>query len=122
MMKLTKQATDEAILRELGGRLAAARLAQNLTQAQLAMQAGVSNRTVQRLESGAVAAQLSGFIRICRVLDLIGRIESLFPEPIPSPIEQLKMRAHKRRRASANRVGKTSTKKWPKKWQWGDEP
>ena len=53
-MKITKQATDEVILGELGGRLAKIRLDRNLTQAQLATQAGVSKRTVERLEAGAV--------------------------------------------------------------------
>jgi hypothetical protein len=36
VMKITKQVTDEAILAELGGRLARIRLDRNLTQAQLA--------------------------------------------------------------------------------------
>src|ERR1039457_6233038 len=90
-MKITKQATDEAILREVGGRLAQVRLDRNLTQAQLAEQAGVSKRTVARLESGSVAMQLSGFIRICRVLDVIERFDLLVPEPVPSPVAQLKM-------------------------------
>ena len=57
--------------REMGGRLARVRLERNLTQIQLAEQAGVSKSTVERLESGAVATQLSGFIRVCRVLDLM---------------------------------------------------
>ena len=63
--------TDEAVLSELGSRLAQVRLERNLTQAQLAEQAGVSKRTVERLESGSVATQLSGFIRVCRVLELL---------------------------------------------------
>ena len=116
-MKLTKHATDEAVLRELGGRLAQVRLERNLTQAQLAAQAGVSKRTVERLESGSVATQLSGFIRICRVLDLVERFDLLVPEPVPSPVEQLKLRGRKRQRASAKR----KTKAPSKKWQWGDE-
>ena len=78
-MKITKQATDAVILGELGSRLAKIRLDHNLTQAQLATQAGVSKRTVERLETGAVATQLSGFIRVCRVLDLIERFESAHP-------------------------------------------
>ena len=53
-MKIAKQASDEAILSELGGRLTRVRLEQNLTQAQLAEQAGVSKRTVERLEAGTV--------------------------------------------------------------------
>ncbi|HEY1716698.1 MAG TPA: helix-turn-helix transcriptional regulator, partial [Verrucomicrobiae bacterium] len=54
-MKLTKQATDETVLAELGGRLTRIRLERNLTQLQLAKEAGVSKNTVQRLEAGAVA-------------------------------------------------------------------
>ena len=117
-MKIVEQATDEAILSELGGRLAKARLERNLTQSQLAAQAGVSKNTVQRLESGSVATQLSGFIRVCRVLDLVGRFELLVPEPVPSPVEQLKLRGRKRQRASARRGAKAPTAKW----QWGAEP
>ena len=116
-MKITKQATDEAVLSELGGRLAEVRLERNLTQAQLAAQAGVSKRTVERLESGSVATQLSGFIRVCRVLDVIERFDLLVQEPVPSPVEQLKLRGRRRQRASAKRKTKTPSKKW----KWGDE-
>jgi transcriptional regulator with XRE-family HTH domain len=116
-MKMDKQASDEAILRELGERLARIRLARNLTQAQLAQQAGVSKRTVERLESGSVATQLSGFIRVCRMLDIIERFDMLVPEPLPSPLEQLRLGGRQRRRASAARTKKTSDKNW----EWGDE-
>ena len=116
-MKITKQATDEVILGELGGRLAKIRLDRNLTQAQLATQAGVSKRTVERLESGCVATQLSGFLRVCRVLDVIERFDTLVPESVPSPVEQLKLRGRKRRRASVKRGAKVASKKW----QWGSE-
>ncbi|HUA69151.1 MAG TPA: helix-turn-helix transcriptional regulator [Candidatus Saccharimonadales bacterium] len=116
-MKITKQATDEAVLSELGGRLAKIRLDRNLTQAQLATQAGVSKRTVERLETGAVATQLSGFIRVCRVLDVIERFDLLIPEPVLSPVAQLKMAGRKRQRASASKPVKPSAKKW----QWGDK-
>ena len=89
-MKISIQLTDEAVLKELGGRLAGARIGQNLTQAALAEQAGVSKRTVERLESGAVATQLSSFLRVCRVLGLMERFESLVPEAAASPMAQLK--------------------------------
>jgi transcriptional regulator with XRE-family HTH domain len=117
-MKITKQATDETVLAELGGRLTGIRLERNLTQAQLAKEAGVSKRTVQRLETGAVATQLSGFIRVCRVLDVIERFDLLIPEPVPSPVAQLKMAGRKRQRASTAKKTSTSS---AKKWQWGDE-
>ena len=116
-MKITKQATDETVLAELGGRLTRIRLERNLTQAQLAKEAGVSKNTVQRLEAGAVATQLSGFIRVCRVLDVIERFDLLIPEPVPSPVAQLKMAGRKRQRASTTKPAKPSAKKW----QWGNE-
>jgi transcriptional regulator with XRE-family HTH domain len=116
-VKIDKQATDDAVLAELGGRLARIRLERNLTQAQLAGEAGVSKRTVERLEAGAVATQLSVFIRVCRVLGVLDRFETLIPEPVPSPVAQLKLHGRQRRRAST-----VKTKKSPaKKWQWGDE-
>jgi transcriptional regulator with XRE-family HTH domain len=108
---------DEAVLRELGERLTRIRLERNFTQATLAEQAGVSKRTVERLEAGEVATQLSGFLRVCRVLGLLERFDALVPEPLPSPMAQLKLQGRKRRRASGKKVGAPP----PKKWTWGDE-
>ncbi|MEO7998202.1 MAG: helix-turn-helix transcriptional regulator, partial [Gemmatimonadaceae bacterium] len=79
-MKIAAALTDDAVIRELGARLAATRLERNLTQADLATEAGVSKRTVERLESGEVAAQLSAFIRVCRVLGLLDRLDVFLPE------------------------------------------
>lgn len=115
-MKIISLLTDQALLRELGSRLASTRVSQNLTQAALAEQAGLSKRTVERLESGEVATQLSGFIRVCRGLGLLERFETLVPEPRVSPIAQLKMQGRKRQRAS----GKKSASVAPKKWTWGE--
>lgn len=116
-MRIVKNATNEAVLREVGDRLARIRLERNLTQAELAAQAGVAKRTVERLESGSVAAQLSALIRVCRVLDLLDRFEILFPEPVPGPIDLLKLQGRKRQRASGRR---TDTRTGS--WRWGDEP
>ena len=116
-MKITKQATDTAVLTEIGRRLARWRLEKNLTQVQLAEQSGVSKSTVQRLESGDVSPQLSGFIRVCRVLDLIERLELLVPEALPSPVAQLKLGGKRRQRASRAKTVSPN----PQKWQWGDD-
>jgi|SRR6266851_1291156 transcriptional regulator with XRE-family HTH domain len=116
-MRLSKQLTDEAILRELGGRLAAARLARNLTQAALAEEAGVSKRTVERLESGEVAARLSGLVRVCRALGLVDRLDALVPPAAPSPVEQLRLAGRQRKRAAGRRQQGTRA---PRKWTWGD--
>ena len=99
-MKIEDTLTDEALIQELGRRLARLRLDKDLTQAKLAEEAGVGIRTVQRLEAGTVAPQLSMFIRICRALGIVEHFDLLIPEPIPSPMQQLKMRGKLRRRAS----------------------
>lgn len=116
-MKITAQLTNESILEEVGARLAAARLGRNLTQAALAEEAGVSKRTVERLESGAVATQLSGFLRVCRVLGLVEHFENLIPEAGVSPMEQLKRRNRRRQRATGRKAAPAK----PKQWTWGNE-
>jgi transcriptional regulator with XRE-family HTH domain len=120
-MKIDAQLTDDVVLREIGSRLAQTRLAKNLTQARLATEAGISKRTVERLESGAVAAQLSAFLRVCRVLGLLGHFEQLLPEIPPSPIAQLKARGRERRRASggpapSGRIAEPGQTPWT----WGE--
>jgi transcriptional regulator with XRE-family HTH domain len=115
-MKIDSKLTDEVLLKLIGQRLAGLRLARNLTQQQLAEQAGLGLRTVQRLELGTTAAQLSGFIRVCRVLGLVERFESLIPEPAVSPMAQLKQQGRKRQRAS----GQPAAKAKPKKWTWAE--
>ena len=79
-MRIDSRMTDEALMRLLGERLSGIRLARNLTQQQLAEQAGLGLRTVQRLELGAVATQLSGFLRVCRVLGLVENLEGFIPD------------------------------------------
>lgn len=61
-MGKTLETTDAAVLAELGDRLSRRRLQRNLTQAQLAREAGVSKRTVIRLERGE-SSQVTNLIR-----------------------------------------------------------
>ncbi len=120
-MNITTQLTDDAILRELGKRLAATRLGSNLTQAALAEQAGVSKRTLERLESGEVATQLSGFVRVCRALGLTERLDLLVPEPVPSPLAQMKLQGRQRQRASGKRTSsQRGDADGPGIWTWGE--
>ena len=51
-MKITPELTDSAVLHELGERLSRRRIDAGLTQAELAHEAGVSKRSVERIEAG----------------------------------------------------------------------
>ena len=113
-MKIDSHITDEALLKLIGGRVARLRLSLNLTQQQLAERAGLGLRTVQRLELGVAATQLSGFVRVCRALGLVEGFETLIPEPVPSPVAQLKLRGKTRKRASSVKSTEPAGK-----WQWG---
>ena len=114
-MPLLTALSDESVLREIGERLARTRLERNLTQAQLAGMAGISKRTLERLESGEAATQLTSFIRACRSLGLLERLDLFLPTPTASPVEQLKLQGRRRKRASGSKIEKRSSKKW----SWG---
>jgi transcriptional regulator with XRE-family HTH domain len=115
-MRFDTNTTDQAILKEIGERVAMIRLNQNFTQANLAEQAGVSKRTVERLEAGE-SVQVTSLIRLLRSLGLQQRLEVLFPEPVSSPIAQLKFQGKKRRRASSKELRSSKGTGW----SWGDE-
>ena len=116
-MRISSTASDEAVLSELGSRLASRRLAHNLTQAELAEEAGVAKRTIERLEAGVVASRLSAFVRVSRVLGLLDRLDALLPPVTPGPVEQLKLAGRARQRASKPRQ---PAARRSRKWTWGD--
>lgn len=113
---------DHAILATLGERLLRRRLERNRTQAQLAHDAGVSKRTIERVERGE-STQTSNLIRVLRALGLLDRLDLLAPPPIPSPMEQLRLRRKERRRASPRRDAGADDRDPSARtaWQWGDE-
>ena len=108
--------TDEAILAEIGQRLARRRLDMGLTQAELAERAGLGKRTVERIESGK-SAQMASVVRVLRAMDALAGLDGLIPDAGPSPMELLKRRGKARKRASSRR----RTEAPARKWKWGDE-
>ena len=64
-MKIEPLLTDEAILSEIGHRLIKRRIELGYTQANLADQAGMAKRTVERIEAGK-PTQMTNIIRILR--------------------------------------------------------
>ncbi|MGZ8257473.1 MAG: helix-turn-helix transcriptional regulator [Gallionella sp.] len=66
-----------AVCQELGARLRAQRLAQNLQQVELAEKAGVSKLTIINLEKKGTVTLLS-FIQVVRALGLLDELSDLF--------------------------------------------
>lgn len=118
-MPLTNTTPDPAALAELGLRLARLRLDRNLSQDDLAREAGVSKRTLHRMEHGH-SAQMTNWVRVLRALGALGNLEQFLPAPAPSPMQQLKLQGRLRRRASSVAPAQQQPKPGP--WRWGDEP
>ncbi len=110
-------ATDASVLAQLGSNLARHRAQRALTQAELATQAGVSLRTVIRIEAGA-STQLTNLVRVLRALGLLANLQQLAPPLPPSPFEQLA--AAKRERKRVRRSSRRALPAPGSGWQWGD--
>ena len=115
-MKISTLLADDAILVEIGKRVARRRLDLQFTQADVAEQAGVAKRTVERIEAGA-SAQMSSMIRILRVLDLLPGLDRMIPEAGPRPMDLLKRKGKVRQRASSRRRSDRSEEPW----SWDDD-
>lgn len=112
-MIFTSTLSDQAILQELGSRLAQYRLNLNLTQDALAREAGISLRTLVRIETGE-PSQTANVLRVLRVLGLLDNLEACVPTPPVSPIEQLKLKGKIRQRASSAGPARAA-----EPWAWG---
>lgn len=110
-MKITGLLTDDAILAELGARIASRRIELQFTQAEAAAQAGIAKRTLERMEAGHTS-QLATLVRVLRVLDAAAGLDSLIPETGPRPMDLLKQKGKVRQRASGRRAAKAGGKPW----------
>lgn len=116
-MRITGLLTDDAVLAELGARIAGRRVELQLTQAAVAEQAGIAKRTLERIEAGQTS-QLATLIRVLRVLDAASGLDSLIPESEPRPMDLLKRKGKVRQRASGRRAAKATGKPW----RWDEQP
>lgn len=114
-MNISTLLTDDAVLAAIGERLQQHRIDLGLTQAELAEQAGVAKRTVERIEAGHSAQTLT-LVRILRVLDLLPGVDRLLPPATPSPLDLLRRRGKPRQRAASRRRVEESREPW----SWDD--
>ncbi len=115
-MSIESHMSDKAILVDIGQRLSCRRVELELTQADLAGEAGISKRTVERVEAGE-SVQTTNLIRILRVMNLLEALDAAIPVVGPRPMDLLKLRGKERQRASAK---KRNTQPGDD-WSWGDE-
>jgi len=79
---MSKHISDETILLgEIGARVRAVRLSENLSQEQLAAAAAVSLSSINRLESGHGSVSLANLWAMLAVLDLSENLVASLPEP-----------------------------------------
>jgi transcriptional regulator with XRE-family HTH domain len=90
--------SSQEIAEELGQRLRAQRLSQNLQQEELANRAGISERALRNLERNGQAT-LDNFIRVVMALGLAEELGRLF-ELKPKSIKAMEAASVRRQRAS----------------------
>ena len=113
--------TDDAVLEELGTRIARHRLERNLTQEDLAERAGVGRATLQRLEEGR-SVQATSLVRVLRALGLLGGLDATVPERVVMPISEVDRARRPRQRARRSSPGSRDDGRQTERWTWGDEP
>ena len=107
---------SETVERDICKKLERIRLLKNISQAKLAEAAGVSRRTISRMENGG-GISLDTFIRIMQVLNLTDHLTAMLPNSDIRPVERVGRKGKgERKNASSPRTPKKA-----KKWEWDSE-
>lgn len=112
-MHLTGTENNLTLLREFGNRIRDTRIAMSLTQKELAERAGLSQKTVERVERGE-SIKFDFVLSILRVLRCLEFLDLLIPEQTGMSVDEY-LHGKKRKRASAH------TPRREQAWKWGDE-
>ena len=114
-MKLTARSSNEEVLQVLGKRIRETRIAMDMTQGEAAKKAGVTAKTISRIENGEDLA-VSTMLNVLRALGLVQNIDALIPEPTARPSILMENDKEKQRVRK-----KTSQNDSSRQWKWGDE-
>ena len=117
-MKLQDYLGDDAVLQEIGVRLARLRIDSELTQEQLADKSGVSKPTVERMERGQPVQSIT-LIRIFRSLGLLSALDALLIDETIRPMETLLKKGKQRQRVRKSTTTKKSST--ASSFRWRDE-
>ncbi len=105
----------------LGKRLGQLRLSKNINQSQLAAEAGVSRRTITRIENGE-GSSMETLIRVMQALRVADHLQALLPDPAVRPIERVRMKGKQRQRARPGAVKSAAPWQWRADEETGEEP
>ena len=114
-MRISGEENNTFLLREIGERIRDIRIAVPLTQKEMAEKAGVSPRTVERIENGE-NVKIENLLNILRTFGLLENLNTLIPEQEVPPSVLLD-RGKKRVRAVSRKMGNAKDSEW----KWGDE-
>ena len=103
----------EKLVEALGKRIASYRIARNMTQSELASEAGLDRTTVSRLEQGK--GTLDSLARAMTALNIAERLLEIVPGTSINPLDKLEQSGQKRQRV---RKSKSPT---DENWSWGDD-
>ncbi|MBZ9782759.1 helix-turn-helix domain-containing protein [Pseudomonas sp. REP124] len=100
--------TDDAIASTIGALLQELRLKKNLSQEQVAEEAGISRQTLINILHGK--GTLVNLVAVLRAIGELERVNSLVQPVRPSPLQVIKMAGSQRMRATGTRTARTSDK------------
>ena len=112
-MNMIDDMNDDALLQEVGRRIAFLRRSSQIKQEELAEKAGISRYALSRLENGAGGIRLESFLSVLRSLNVLNRLSVVLPEPTLTPIQLVELEKKseealpkriRTRRSSSNRV------------------
>lgn len=112
-MKIIGNENVQFILKELGIRIKQYRISQNITQAELAEQCGISASTEVRIENG-IDSKISNYIKILEVLGLLQNLDVLIPE-MQEDFKAIYEKKSVRQRVKASKTQRKSD------WVWEED-
>ena len=103
--------SDQALAAFIGQFIRSKRIEQNITQAQLAKDAGISRSTLVLLEKGETAS-LSSLLQVLRMLNQLHVLAAFEITPVISPLLMAKEEMKKRQRVRKNPSSQQPKSDW----------
>lgn len=109
--------TEKSVLEELGNRIQAHRIAQNISREDFAAQAGIGKNTLVRLEMGQ-SVSLSHFVKILLQFGFAESLIGLLPNYSQSPMMLLR---NSQKSVQRKRAGRKKKESEGPLWNWGED-